>query len=141
MTTIRQQRVATLLFQELSILIGGELQDPQLSLITVTDVKISRDLRNAKVYVYRHDDDRSQQEILDGLQKATPFLRTQVAQRCGLRVAPELAFYYDETPAKAARIDQLLEQIAQERSERNAESAQAAETENAALDPPKGAAE
>jgi ribosome-binding factor A len=56
MTTIRQQRVAELLFEELSIMIASELNDPRMSLVQVTSVDVSRDLRNVKVYV-SHDDD------------------------------------------------------------------------------------
>jgi ribosome-binding factor A len=117
MATIRQQRVANLLFEELSILIGHELSDPRLTLVNVTGVQISKDLRNAKVFVHHADDDRSRQDVLEGLQHATPFLRGQVAERCGLRMVPELLFSYDDTPEKAARVDQLLEQIAEERTE------------------------
>jgi ribosome-binding factor A len=124
MATIRQQRVANLLFEELSILIGNELQDPHLTLVTVTHVEISRDLRNAKVFVHHQDDEVSRQEVLGRLQKATAFLRSQVADRCGLRLVPELFFAYDDMPEKAARVDQLLQQIAQERQERTLDANQ-----------------
>lgn len=117
MTTIRQQRVADLLFQELSILIGGELEDPRLSLVTVTHVDVSKDLRNVKVYVSHDDDEVSKGKVLQGLRKATPYLRGQLAVRCSFRVVPELLFYYDETPERAARVDALLRQIAAERGE------------------------
>lgn len=116
MATIRQQRVSNLLFQELSILVGHELSDPRLSLVNVTGVEISRDLRNAKVFVFHSDDELSQQDVLDALDHATPFLRSQVAERCGLRMVPELLFCYDDMPSKAARVDELLQQIAQERA-------------------------
>lgn len=115
MTTIRQQRVADLLFQELSILIGGELSDPRLSLVTVTHVDVSKDLRNVKVYVSHDDDEVSKGKVLQGLRQATPYLRGQIAVRCSLRAVPELLFYYDETPARAARVDELLRRIAAER--------------------------
>ncbi|MBV7332796.1 30S ribosome-binding factor RbfA [Chloroflexi bacterium TSY] len=115
MTTIRQQRVSNLLFEELSILIGSELEDPRLSLVTVTSVVISRDLRNAKIYINHQDDEVSQSDVLQGLTNAAGYMRRQIAERCGLRVAPELLFYYDDTPEKAARVDELLRKIAQER--------------------------
>ncbi|MCB0090874.1 MAG: ribosome-binding factor A, partial [Caldilineaceae bacterium] len=57
-------------------------------------------------------------EVLAGLRSATPYLRSQLASRCGLRMVPEILFYYDDTPERAARIDELLSQIAQERGER-----------------------
>lgn len=110
--------MSELLYQELSILIGNELEDPRLSLLTVTRVDVSRDLRSVKVFVTHSDEEVSRRAVLAGLKRATPFLRRQVAQRCGLRVVPELLFYYDDTPERAARVDELLRQIAAEREER-----------------------
>ena len=115
MTNIRQERVARLLFEELSIIISSELNDPRLSLVRVTDVNISRDLRNAKVFVSHDDEEIPRSEILKGLRHALPYMRGEVAQRCGLRAAPELLFYYDESPARAERIDAIFQQIASER--------------------------
>jgi ribosome-binding factor A len=119
MPTIRQQRVTELLFEELSIMIGNELNDPRLSqaLVRVTNVSVSRDLRNVNVYVTHDDDDLSKREVLQGLRHATPFLRRQLALRCSLRAVPELSFHYDDTPEKAARVDALLRQIAENRAE------------------------
>lgn len=125
MTTIRQQRVAELLYEELSILIGHELDDPDLSLLTVTHVEISQDLRNAKVYVHHQNDEVTRRTVLRGLKRATPFMRRQIAQRVNLRAVPELLFYYDDTPERAARVDELLRRIAAER-EANRHAAEAA---------------
>ena len=118
MSTIRQERVSQLLFQELSILIGHELDDPQLSLLSVTNVDVSRDLRTVKVYVTHSDDAVSRRAVLAGLKNASPYMRRHIAQRCRLRVAPELIFYYDETPERVARVDELLRRIRAEREER-----------------------
>jgi ribosome-binding factor A len=116
MTTIRQGRVAELLYEELRIMIGNELDDPKLSLIEVTHVEVSRDLRSAKVHVHHAQEEVSRAEVLKRLQRATPYLRAQIAVRCGLRLAPELVFQYDDTPATAARVDELLRKIALERA-------------------------
>ena len=115
MTTIRQERVSEMLFQELSVLISSELEDPRLGLITVTEVAVSRDLRSVRVFVFQADAELPKRDILAGLQAASPYMRRQLAQRCNLRVVPELNFVYDDTPERAARVDQLLQQIAQER--------------------------
>lgn len=120
--TIRQQRVAELLFQELSLLIGNELDDPRLSLVQVTHVDVSRDLRNVSVFVSHDDDEVSKREVLLGLRNATPYMRRQIAERCMLRVVPELAFHYDEAPERAARVDALLRRIADERAATTPES-------------------
>jgi ribosome-binding factor A len=116
MTTIRQQRVAELLFEELSIMVGNELDNPKLSFVQVTRVEISRDLRNAKVYVNHQQDEVSARELMKNLQRAAPYLRSQLAERCGLRMVPELHFGYDDLPIKAARVDELLRKIASERA-------------------------
>ncbi len=117
MTTIRQQRLAGLLFEELSILISSELEDPLISLVQVTHVDVSKDLHNVRVFVSHGDDDVPQDKILLGLKRATPYLRREIALRCTLRAVPELAFTYDDSPQKASRVDDLLRQIAEERSE------------------------
>jgi ribosome-binding factor A len=113
---IRQQRVAELLFQELTIMVATEVSDPRISLAEVIRVDISKDLRNAKVFVHHADEAVSRRDLLKGLEHATPWLRGQLAIRCGLRVVPELLFVYDDSPERAARIDELLRQIASERS-------------------------
>ena len=126
MFTIRQERAAELLYQELLILIAHELDDPLLELLTVTHVVVSRDLRVAKVYVHQDNsaaisaaiDEMQQSTILARLKRATPFLRHKIAQRVKLRAVPEILFYYDETPAQAARVDELLQRIAEERQAR-----------------------
>lgn len=117
MSTIRQQRVAELLYEELSIMIGNELDDPKLSLVQVTHVEISRDLRNARVSVNHQEEEVSPREVIKHLQRAAPFLRHQLAVRCGLRVVPELSFHYDDLPNKVQRVDELLRQIASERGD------------------------
>jgi ribosome-binding factor A len=113
---IRQQRVAELLFEELSVMVAGELSDPRISLAEVLKVDISKDLRNAKVFVHHADDGVDRRDFLKGLASATPWMRGQLAVRCGLRVVPELLFIYDDSPERAARIDELLRRIAAERA-------------------------
>ncbi len=116
-TNIRQERMARMLFEELSIIVGSELEDPRLSLARVTDVKVSRDLRNVKVFVFHDDDEVSRRDVLDALRQAQPYVRREIATRCTMRAVPELLFSYDESPQRAARISELLAQIAEERAD------------------------
>lgn len=145
-TTIRQQRVSELLFEELGILIANELKDPRLSYVDVTHVRVSPDLRSARVYVYHWDKDVPREQVLKALKKAAPFLRSQLAARCGLRQVPELLFYYDDTPEQAARVDQILAKIAEERAgreeaaESTPEALAAASAETPSAHPPEGPA-
>ena len=114
---IRQQRVAGLLFEEMSIMLAGELADPRISLVTVTDVRVSKDLRNARIFVSHQDEEVPRRDVLKALRSATPFVRGQLAERLGLRVVPELIFTYDDTPEKVARVDEILRKIAAEREQ------------------------
>lgn len=114
---IRQQRVRGLLYEELSIMLGGELADPRLSLVNVTDVVVSKDLKNVRVYVSHSDDAISKREVISRLQKATPFIRSQIGERLGLRAVPELSFTYDDSPERAQRLTALLAQIKAEREQ------------------------
>jgi ribosome-binding factor A len=115
-SNIRQERVAGFLYEELSIMVSSELDDPRLSMVEVTEVEVSKDLRSAKVHVHNRDDEISRSELLKRLQRAIPYLRSQIAERSALRMVPELVFQYDDSPAQAARVDELLRQIAQERN-------------------------
>ncbi len=98
-------------------MISNELEDPRLSLLTVTGVEVSKDLRNAKIFVNHQQEEVSRAEMLKHLRRATPFLRSQLAVRCSMRVVPELHFQYDDLPEKAERIQAILQQIAQERAQ------------------------
>jgi ribosome-binding factor A len=106
-----------MLYEELSLLIGSELADPDLAFVQVTDVRISRDLRSARIYVHHSDDEVSERDVLRALKRAIPYIRSQIAERNTTRAVPELTFQYDDTPERAQRIDALLSQIAEERAE------------------------
>ena len=74
-----------MLFEELSIMVGGELSDPDLSLVSVTDVIISRDLRNAKIFVSHDDDEVTNGQVLRALKRArlpTCAARSRSAAAC-----------------------------------------------------------
>ena len=88
-TTIRQERAEELLYQELSILIGNGLDDPELELLAVTNVVVSRDLRVAKVYIHQ-DSDIQRSLVLARLKRAAPFLRRQLAQNVTFRAGAAL---------------------------------------------------
>ncbi len=113
--TIRQERVTGMLYEELSIMVSNELDDPKLSLVTVTNVEVTRDLRSVKVFVNHQQEEVSAREVIKLLQRAAPYLRSQLAERCQLRMVPELYFTYDTLPIQAARVDELLRQLRQDR--------------------------
>jgi ribosome-binding factor A len=114
MTTRRQQRISELLHEELSILISTALTDPRLAdaMITVTDVQVSPDLRNARVYFEHLASPESSYQLIDVLNRAEGFLRHALAENLNLRVVPELTFHVDETCARSRRIDEILDTLA-----------------------------
>ncbi len=108
MKRYRPERIGELLREELSQIIGYELKDPQLGLVTITHVKVSRDLRHAKVYVSTLGTPEESRQTVERLNHAAAFIRRQLYPRLHLKTIPELVFHYDETIARAARIDDLL---------------------------------
>lgn len=95
------------------VLARGDLRDPALAScsITVTEVRMSPDLRRATAYVLPFGGTGAE-EALAGLNRASPFLRHEVGRRVRLRYVPELAFEADTTFDHAGRIDRLLREIA-----------------------------
>lgn len=117
MTTHRQERIAEVLLEELALLIASELTDPRLddALVTVTDVQVSPDLGNARVYIQHALPDSATRHVLSALQHSTTFLRRALVENLHLRVVPELHFVVDDTEKRAAHVDEILDQIAAER--------------------------
>ncbi len=114
MTTRRQQRVAEQVRHELSELIEHEIDDPRLDLISITDVTISADLREANVYISSLQGEAAQPEVLAGLEAARGFLRHGLAERMKLRTVPDLHFHWDKSLETGDRISRLIDQIEEE---------------------------
>jgi ribosome-binding factor A len=96
----------------LSALTAVELRDPRIGLVTITEVRVTDDLKNAQVYVSVLGDAATRQATLVGLSKAASFLKREVTHRLALRFAPNLHFHYDESLAHAQRVDELLGAVA-----------------------------
>lgn len=111
MTTRRQARVAEQIRHELSQLIEKEIDDPRLELISITDVTISPDLRNANVYVSSLQGEARRDEVLAVLEAARGFLRRGLAVRLKLRVNPDLHFHWDKSLETGDRISRLIDQL------------------------------
>lgn len=88
---------------------AGELKDPRVGFVTVTDVKTSADLRHARVYVSVLGDAQLREGTLEGLRSAHGYLQRRVASELGLKRTPTLSFIYDDTTDRALRIDALIE--------------------------------
>jgi ribosome-binding factor A len=88
-----------------------ELSDPRLKLIYVTDVKVDKELAYADVFVSAVEGRERSQEVLDGLESASGFIRRKLAARVELRVFPRLRFHWDPTPESADRIEKVLAEL------------------------------
>ena len=111
----RIQRISNRVREELSEMLVREVSDPRLLGISVTDVKVDRELAYADIYVSAFEGAERSREVLEGLERASGFLRHQLSQRIELRVFPRLRFHWDPTPERADRIERLLAEIREER--------------------------
>jgi len=89
------------------------LKDPGIGFVTITDVDLSPDLRNAKVFYTVYGGDVERAATRDGLRRATKHLRTAVAHEVRLRFAPTIEFAEDPVPERTSRIEQILADISQ----------------------------
>ncbi len=104
----RPERVAHLVQVELARLLLEEAKNPRLREVIVTAVRMTPDLRLARVYFRTLGPASDAKGLTRALEGASHFLRGQVAHALGLRVTPELRFEYDATPDTARRLDDLL---------------------------------
>ena len=112
--TRRSERLGDEVRQELAAIIDRQLKDPRVGFVTVTRVRLTADLRSARVYVGVLGDEPARERSLAGLQSAVGFLRRQLGRRLRLRYTPELAFFYDEGLDATERVAQLLTEYAPE---------------------------
>ena len=117
MSSGRMRRVDEAIRQVLGDAMAGELKDPRVGFVTVTDVRTSADLRHARVYVSvlgesgRASDAAQREDTLQGLRHAHGYLQGRVASELRLKRTPTLEFAYDHTTDRALRVDALLDEI------------------------------
>ena len=100
--------------KELSQIIGFELKNSSITgMISVTRVKVTPDLKYAKVYVSMLNS-KSVEKTMQGLKDSAGFMRSQVARMVNLRITPELVFEYDDSIEHGERIDNILKQISEQ---------------------------
>ena len=111
----RTQRISVAVQEELTEIVGFELDDPRLFEVTVTEAHVSPDGRYAHVKVALGGDDRQQRDSLAALDHARHYLRHELATRLSLRHVPELHFEQDRNPDADTRIDILLKRAKKSR--------------------------
>jgi ribosome-binding factor A len=111
MGQLRTEKVQELIKQEVSQIILKELKDPRIGFITVTQVDVTGDLRNAKIYVSLMGSEEQIRDCWDGLQKALGYIRREIGKRIRLRCTPELSFQLDKSLDYSVHIQELLSKI------------------------------
>ncbi len=108
----RIERINNLLRHEISELLQRQVKDPRLSsLVTVTEVSTSPDLKYAKIFVSHIGSEQEKQETLSVLAAASGFFRRELAKRLRLRRIPELSFQWDDSIERGAYLLELIDQI------------------------------
>lgn len=107
----RLDRIGDFLQQELAQLIQHEVRDPRIGLVMVNEVRVSRDLSHARVFVTFAGRDEATEidEALAALNKAAGFLRTLLSKTNSLRVTPRLNFVYDESVQRGTTLSSLID--------------------------------
>lgn len=105
----RTERIGEQIHRELAELISREVKDPRVGMVTISGVDVSSDLSHAKVWFTVLGDEQATAHTLQGLRRAAGFLRRELGKRLSIRLTPELNFVYDDTQARAARLDALID--------------------------------
>jgi ribosome-binding factor A len=109
--TERMRRVNEAIREALAEAVG-ELKDPRIGFVTVTGVKTSPDLRQARVYVSVLGNVRKREQTLQGLESAHGVLQSRLASELRMKRTPQLTFEYDPSVAEGVRMSQLIDELA-----------------------------
>ena len=108
--SVRGEKIASLIKEELSMLFLYKLQDPALGLVTITSVKMTPDLNIAKIYLSAYEKDQ-RSVILQKVENIRGMIRSHIASRIKLRYTPEMHFYIDETLDYVEKMEDLFKKI------------------------------
>ena len=125
---LRIEKLQELIKQEMSKMLLTDLKDPRIGFVTVTDVEMTGDLREAKIYVSVMGDSEKVKSSLEGLNSALGFIRREIGQRIRLRFTPEISFALDTSLDYGDHIQKLLLHV--EGDNKNVDNAQGRSDEN-----------
>lgn len=121
MDPIRIQRIQSVMKDELSLLINQELKDPRIPSIAVTKVELTRDAKQATVFIslisldQTRSDPQLMEECLNGLDRAKGYIKKSISKTMQLRFMPEFIFREDKGLENTLRVHELLKQISEEK--------------------------
>jgi len=106
----RSERVGDLLKEEIAEIVMRKVKDPRIGFLTITSVKVTDDLRIARIYITVLNKEE-EEKTLKGLDSAKGFIRSELAKRLRIKILPKLEFYKDDTLEYGTRIDEILKKI------------------------------
>ncbi len=107
----RAERVKHVIQEELSRILQRDVKDPCVKFVTVTNVKLTDDLREARVLISIMGEEQDRESVLSGLQRATGYIRRELGHRLKLKYTPAIIFAFDESLDRQERILDLLDSI------------------------------
>lgn len=107
----RADRVGQAIFEQVATLVRERLADPRLTGVQITSVKVTKDLRLARIYYFIGGDAKTRAACQAGLAAASGFLKRAVAGALAMKFTPELQFFFDESIEYGERVDALLESL------------------------------
>jgi len=114
----RKDKISSLIKDELSLIFLQKLKDSSFSIVTITNVVMSPDLKNAKIYFSVFE--RDKREItLEKINEIKPLIRSELAHRVRMRFVPELSFFIDDTSDYVEKINSIFEQIHKNDNKKN----------------------
>jgi ribosome-binding factor A len=115
----RASRIADRILEELSVILLMETRDPRIFGVSVTGVKVDRELAYADIYISTVEGSERKDEVLEGLNHAQGYLRSELANRVELRTFPRLRFHWDPTFERADAVDKLIASLHEPNPEDN----------------------
>ena len=112
----RKEKVEELIKQEISKLLLNGIKDPRIGFVTVTDIKMTSDLKNAIIFISIMGGEARKKECMEGLKSSIGFIRREIGKAVRLRYTPEISFEIDETLDYSLHIQKLLDEVETEKS-------------------------
>ena len=107
----RARRVGERIQEELAILLIRNVADPRLNMVTITEVDVDRELAYATIYVTASGGEEREEEVLEGMESASGYFKSELATRTQLRAFPQLRFRWDVAHERGQRIEELLDSL------------------------------
>ncbi|HHT37319.1 MAG: 30S ribosome-binding factor RbfA [Candidatus Wallacebacter cryptica] len=107
----RLKRLQEEIKKEVSFIIQQRVKDPRLGFVSITDVELSRDYAYCKIFISVLGDETEREQTMEGLTKATGFIRSELAKKVRFRTVPKLSFHYDQSLEYGSKINAILKEL------------------------------